>query len=129
MRKLHKALIAGGMSMAVLVPGGVALAADSSPTPAASCSPQQRAERWAYRDQVRTQILDQLKQEGVTDPAQVQEQLRTRLHDAMGAKFGEVNGRAAGNQGAVRGGGMNYRWSTGDRPMDGTGNRWGANQS
>lgn len=134
MRKFHKALIAGGMSLAVLVPGGIALAADdSNPTTTAPvCTAEQRAERWAYRDQVRAQILDQLKQEGVTDPAQVQEQLRTRLHTAMEAKFGEVNGPRAG-QGSGGGGsgrgGMGYRWATGERPMDGSGNRWGANRS
>lgn len=126
MRRFHKALIAGGMSLAVLVPGGMALAADTSST-APACTVEQRADRWAYRDQVRAQILDQLRQEGVTDPAQVQEQLRTRLHSAMEAKFGEVNGPRAGHGSGS--GGMGYRWSTGDRPMDGSGNGRGAARS
>lgn len=126
MRKLRKGLIAGAVGLAVLVPSGMAVADAVTPsgnTPV--CTAEQRAEHWAVRDQLRTQILDQLRQEGVTDPAQILDQLRTRLHDAMEEKFGEVNGPNAGG-----GAGYGAGYGAGGRhagPMDGSGNRFGPN--
>lgn len=124
MRKLHKGLVAGALGVAVLVPTGMAVAdTPSTTTTTPTCTEEQRQERWAARDQLRTQILDQLRQEGVTDPDQVRDQLRTRVHDAMEQKFGEVNGPHAG-------GGMGFGAGGGGRhlgPMDGTGNGRGAN--
>lgn len=121
MRKLHKALIAGALGLAVLVPTGMAVADTPSTPTTAICTEEQRQEHWAVRDQLRTQILDQLQQEGITDPDQVRDQLRTRLHDGMEQQFGEVNGPHAG-------GGMGHGAAGGRHlgPMDGTGNGNGA---
>lgn len=117
MKKFRRGLIAGAVGLAVLVPTGVAVAETVTPpddTPV--CTAEARAERWAARDELRPQILEQLRQEGVTDPAQVRDQLRTRLHDGMEQRFGEVNGpHAAGGGGRHAG------------PMDGAGNRFGQN--
>ena len=124
MRRLRKGLVAGAVGLAVLVPTGLAVADTVTPnTTNPVCTAEQRADRWAVRDQLRTQVLDQLRQEGVTDPAQVRDQLRTRVHDAMQQQFGEVNGPNAGarmGHGGGGGGGQHLG------PMDGTGNGRGA---
>ena len=71
MRKLHKGMIAGTLGLAVLIPTGMAVADTTTPTnPNQICTEEQRQERMTFRDQQRTQILDQLAQEGVTDPTQ-----------------------------------------------------------
>ena len=113
MRTLHKGLLAGTMGLALLVPGGVALADETTTSPAPACTADQRQDRMAVRDELRTQILDQIRQEGVTDPAQVRDLLRTRLHDAMESQFGGMNGPHAGMNGSGAG------------PADGTGLRYG----
>ena len=123
MRKLHKGLVAGALGLAVLVPSGMAVAnTPSATTTTTICTEEQRQEHWAVRDQLRAQILDQLRKEGITEPDQVRDQLHTRLHDAMEQRFGEVNGLHAG-------GGMGYGAGGGRHlgPMDGTGNGRGAN--
>jgi hypothetical protein len=99
MKKFRRGLIAGAVGLAVLVPTGVAVAetvapADNPPI----CTAEERAERWAVRDELRTQALERLRQEGVTDPAQVHDQLRLRLHDGMEQRFGEMNGPHAGHR-------------------------------
>jgi hypothetical protein len=88
MRTLIKGLAAGAVGLAVLVPGGIALADDNDPSPAPVCTADQREERQETRDRLRAEILDQLRQEGITDPDQVRDQLRTRLHDAMEQEYG-----------------------------------------
>jgi hypothetical protein len=92
MRTLTKGLVAGAVGLAVLVPGGLALAddGDSSPTPV--CTTEERQERLATHDRLRAEIVDQLREEGVTDP----DQIRTRLHDAMEQEYGEMPGPHAG---------------------------------
>lgn len=122
MRKLHKTLIAGALGLAILVPTGMAVADTPAAPTTTVCTEEQRQEHWAVRDQLRTQILDQLQQEGITDPDQVRDQLRIRLHDAMEQQFGEVNGPHAGG-GMVNGAGGRHLG-----PMDGTGNGRGANR-
>jgi hypothetical protein len=122
MRKLHKGLVVGAVGLAVLVPTGIAVAQEQPTTTNPTCTEEQREERWAARDQLRTEIRDQLEQEGVTDRDQLRDQLRTRLHDAMDEQFGEVNGPQAG-------GGMGYGGSGRQLgPMDGTGYGRGANR-
>lgn len=123
MQKLHKSLVAGALGLAILIPAGMAVADTPSATTTPICTEEQREERWAARDQLRTQILDQLRQEGVTEPDEVRDQLRTRLHDAMEDEFGAVNGPHAG-------GGMGYGGSGRHLgPMDGNGNGRGARAS
>jgi hypothetical protein len=122
MRRIHKRLVAGAVGLAVLIPAGLAVAQTPPTDPDPVCTEEQRQERWAARDELSAQIRDQLEQEGVTDPDQFRDQLRSRLHDAMEDRFGEVNGPHAG-------GGM--RHSDGGHhlgPMDGTGNGRGANR-
>ncbi|WP_116999385.1 hypothetical protein [Desertimonas flava] len=97
MRKLHKALVAGTVAAAILVPVGLAVAQSSPPEPNPICTDEQREEHWAVRDQLRAEILDQLEQEGVTDPDELRDELRTRLHDAMEDNFGEIMGPHAGS--------------------------------
>jgi hypothetical protein len=113
MRKLHKGVLAGTVGLALLVPGGVALADETSTDPTPICTQDQRQDRLAVRDELRTQLLDQIRQEGVTDPAQVRDLLRTRLHEAMEARYGELPGPHAGPNGGMYG------------PADGTGFRYG----
>lgn len=97
MRTITKGLVAGAVGLAVLVPGGMALADDGDP-PAGNpvCTSEERQERWETRDGLRAEILAQLEAEGVTDPEQVREQLRTRLHQAMEEQYGEMPGPQAG---------------------------------
>lgn len=94
MRTLTKGLIAGAVGLAVLVPGGLALAddGDPAPSPAPVCTADQRQDHQETRDRLRTEILDQLEVEGVTDPDQIRDQLRTRLHDAMEERYGDMPG-------------------------------------
>lgn len=118
MRKLQKGLVAGAVGLAVLVPTGIAVAQTPTTTPNPICTEEQREERWAARDQLRDQIRAQLEQEGVTDAAQLREEMRIRVHAAMEDKFGEVNGPHAGGMGGGRHAG----------PMDGSGYGRGANR-
>jgi hypothetical protein len=92
MRTLTKALTAGAIGLAVLVPGGFALADDGDPSPAPVCTTEQRQDHQETRDRLRAEILDQLRDEGVTDPDQIRDQLQTRLHDAMEQRYGEMPG-------------------------------------
>ena len=69
MRKLTKGFAAGAVGLAVLVPGGFALADDSDTPQTPVCTAEERQERWETRDRLRAEILDQLREEGVTDPA------------------------------------------------------------
>ena len=115
MRKLHKGLLAGTVGLALLVPGGVALADDTTTDPTPICTQDQRQDRLALRDELRTQILDQIRQEGVTDPAQVRDLLRARLHEEM-----EVSGVMPGPGPSHVA--MN---ANGNGPADGTGLRYG----
>lgn len=83
----------------------------------------------ATHDQLRAQILDQLRQEGVTDPAQIDQQLRSRLHDAMEQKYGEMNGPGmVGGAAMGNGSGMGQQ-GMGGGAMNGTGYRHGPNAS
>ena len=120
MRTLTKGLVAAAIGAAVLVPASAALADEPTPTPTAPyCTEEQREERLAERDQLRTEILAQLEQEGVTDPAEVAEQLRTRLHTALEEEFGPLAGPRAGfgagpgglAVGAGDGAGFRHGWS------------------
>jgi hypothetical protein len=120
MRKLHKALVAGTAGAAILVPAGLAIAQVSPPEPNPICTDEQREEHWAARDQLRAEILDQLEQEGVTDPDELRDELRTRLHDAMEDRFGEVMGPHAGSGMGGRGGDQPLG------PMHGAGHGWRA---
>lgn len=135
MRKLHQGLVAGAVGLAVLVPTGLAVAATPPTNPDPVCTEDQRAERWAVRDQLRAEILAQLQEEGVTDPDQLRDQLRDRLHQAMEDRFGELGGPQAGGgmgSGGMGSGGMGPGgMGPGGRqlgPMDGTGYGRGANR-
>ena len=55
----------------------------------------ERRDRWETHDRLRAEILDQLREEGVTDPDQIRDQLRTRLHDAMEEHYGDMPGPQA----------------------------------
>lgn len=98
MRTLTKGLVAGAVNLAVLVPGGLALAAadddDDSPNPI--CTDEQRREHGETHDRLQAEIRDQLREEGVTDPDEVRDQVRTRLHDAMEDEYGEMPGLGLG---------------------------------
>lgn len=122
MGKTHKRLAAGAVGLAVLIPTGLAVAQTPPTDPDPVCTEEQRHERWAARDELRAEIRDQLEQEGVTDPDQFRDQLRTRLHEAMEDRFGEVNGPHAG------GGMPDGRVGRQHGPMDGTGMGHGANR-
>jgi len=92
MRTLTKALTAGAIGLAVLVPGGLALADDGDPSPAPVCTAEQRQDRQETRDRLRAEILDQLREEGVTDADELRDQLQARLHDAMEQRYGDMPG-------------------------------------
>jgi hypothetical protein len=97
MRTLTKGLAAGAVGLAVLVPAGIAVAADDGdapPTPA--CTVDQRQDHLEAHDRLRAEILDQLREEGVTDPDEVRDQLRDRLHDAMEEEHPDMPGPRAG---------------------------------
>jgi hypothetical protein len=120
MRTLTKGLAAGAVGLAVLVPGGFALADDGDdrpPTPI--CTAEERQDRQETHDRLRAEILDQLGEEGVTDPDQIRDQLRTRLHDAMEQEYGEMPGHHTGMGPGERG------WEYRSGPADGTGDRHG----
>ena len=119
MRKLTKGFVAGAVGLAVLVPGGFALADDSDTPQTPVCTAEERQERWETRDRLRAEILDQLREEGVTDPGQIRDQLQTRLHDAMEQRYGEMPGPHAGMASGDQG------WEHRDGPRDGTGARHG----
>jgi hypothetical protein len=83
--------------LAVLVPGGFALADDGDdrfPTPI--CTTDERQDHKETRDRLRAEILDQLREEGVTDPNQIRDELHTRLHDAMEDEYGDMPGPHTG---------------------------------
>jgi hypothetical protein len=127
MRTITKGLVAGAIGLAVLVPGGMALADDGDPAPGEPvCTTEERQERWETRDRLRTEILAQLEAEGVTDPDQVREQLRTRLHEAMEAQYGEMPGPQAGMGPEA---GMGPHAGDGRGPGDGRGSRHGSGMS
>jgi hypothetical protein len=120
MRTLTKGLAAGAVGLAVLlIPGGFALADDSDTHPTPVCTAEQRQERWETHDRLRAEILDQLREEGVNDPDQIRDQLRTRLHDAMEEHYGDMPGPQAGMGAGDQGG--EYHGG----PRDGTGARHG----
>jgi hypothetical protein len=105
--------------LAVLVPGGFALADDSDTPQTPVCTAEERQERWETRDRLRAEILDQLREEGVTEPDQIRDQLQTRLHDAIGQEYAEMPGPHAG----IGPGDQGREHQTG--PRDGTGARHG----
>lgn len=116
MRTFTKGLAAGAVGLAVLlVPGGLALADDSDTPPTPVCTAEERQDRWETHDRLRAEILDQLRQEGVTDP----DQIRTRLHDAMEEQYGDMPGPQAGMGPGDQG------WEHRGGPRDGTGARHG----
>jgi hypothetical protein len=119
MRTLTKGLVAGAVGLAVLVPGGFAVADDGDPSATPVCTAEERQERWETRDRLRAEILDQLREEGVTDPDQIRDQLRTRLHDAMEQEYGEMPGPHAGMGPGDQG------WDHRDGQRDGTGYQHG----
>jgi hypothetical protein len=88
MRTLTKVIVAGAVGLAVLVPGGLALADDGDQDPAPVCTAEQRQDHRETRDRLRAEILDQLRDDGLTDP----DQLQTRLHDAMEQRYGDMPG-------------------------------------
>jgi hypothetical protein len=121
MRTLTKALTAGAIGLAVLVPGGLALADDSDPSPAPVCTAEQRHDHQETRDRLRAEILDQLRDEGVTDPDQIRDQLQTRLHDAMEQRYGDMpgphEGMGPGDQGEAHDNGAYDGTGHGHGPM------------
>lgn len=93
MRTITKGLLAGAVGLAVVVPAGVALAADGDPGDGRPvCTSEERHERRETHEQQREQILAQLEDEGITDPDRVREELRTRLHTAMDEAYGDMPG-------------------------------------
>lgn len=98
MRTLTKGLAAGAVGLAVLVPAGAAFADDGDTSPPRNpvCTEDQYQERQETRDRLRADILNQLSEDGVTDPDQIRDQLRTRLHDAMEEEYGDMPGPQAG---------------------------------
>ena len=93
MRTLTKGLAAGAVGLAVLVPTGLAVAADDGDTPPTpTCTADQRRDHQVAHDWLRAETLDQLRQEGVTDPDEV----RDRLHDAMEEDHPAMPGPRAG---------------------------------
>lgn len=92
MRTITKGLLAGAVGLAVVVPAGVALAADDPGDGRPLCTSEERQARMETHEQRRQEILAQLEDEGITDPDQVREELRTRLHAAMEEEYGDMPG-------------------------------------
>jgi hypothetical protein len=133
MRRFPKVVAGSALALALAVPAGVALADDppttAEPSTTQVCTDEERAERWAARDQLRAEITTQLQEEGVTDPVELREELRTRVQVAMEEQFGELPGPlAGGGLGGHRSGPQDGTGPQADRPLDGSGNRWGANR-
>jgi hypothetical protein len=96
MRTITKGLLAGAVGLAVIIPAGVALAADDDRGDGRpGCTSEERQARMETHEQQREEILAQLEDEGITDPDQVREELRTRLHAAMEAEYGDMPGPMA----------------------------------
>jgi hypothetical protein len=105
----------------------MALADDGDPAAGNEvCTSEERQERWETRDRLRADIVAELEAEGVTDPDEVREQLRTRLHEAMEAEYGEMPGPQAG---MGPGAGMGAHAGDGWGPGDGSGFRQGPGAS